>query len=185
MNSDEVIGSVRLSFAVGLKPWNADPTAYLFPAKGDIIVSRDDPSDPDAIEIAGQIEIKVIMFSEAFNDHIDLADVFHEANLDEVHSAFFNRKGDFKKRLDIALLPGAIIFINAITLESKYRRTRLLLQSVESLIPALSSMGLVVARRATLDRGNTEWKQLAFDPVPGTDFVYREDFEIDPRRKAY
>lgn len=185
MNNDEVIGSVRLSFSVGLKPWNGEPSKYFIPAKGEIIAFLDVPDDTDSIEIAGRIEVIVIKFTEAFNDGMDMGDIFHEAGLGAVHASLFNRKGDFKKKLDTGLLPADIVFIDVVTLELKYQPTRLLLQCVESLIPALSSMGLFVAHRATLDGGKKEWKQLAFDPVPGTDLVYRNDFDIDPRRKAY
>jgi hypothetical protein len=185
MNNDEVIGSVRLSFSVGLKPWNDEPIEYFFPVEGTIIGCLDVPGDSDATEVAGRIAAKVIKFHEAFNDHMDMADIFNKAELGLVHSALFNKKGDFKKKLDIALLPGEIIFIDAITLEPKYQATRLLLQTVETIMPALSPMGLVIARRETLDRGRKEWKQLAFDPVPGTDFVYRDDFHVNPRHKAY
>lgn len=185
MNDNEVTGSVRFSFSVGLKPWNDEPTEYFLPVEGEIIACLNVPGDPDATEVAGRIELKVIKFAEAFNDHVDLSDVFHEASLGSVYLALFNQKGSFKKKLDISLLPGEVIFIDAITLEPKYQPTRLLLQAVESVIPALSSMGLVVACRETLDRGNKEWKRLGFDRVPRTDFIYRDDFNINPTRKAY
>ena len=185
MNNDEVIGSVRFSFSVGLKPWNEEPIEYFFPVEGTIVSNINVAGDSAATEDAGQIAIKVIKFHEAFNDHMDMADIFHKADLGVVHSSLFNKKWDFKKKLEIALLPGEIIFIDAITLEPKYQPTRLLLQTVETIIPALSSMVLVVARRETLDLGRKGWKQLAFDPVPGTDFVYRDDFHVNPRQKAY
>lgn len=182
MNDDEVIGSIRVSFSVGLKPWNDDPTEYLLAAKGEIVAALDAPG---TTEIAGQIEATIIKFSEAINDRMDLGDIFHEASLGDVHSALFRKKGDFKRKLNIGLLPGEIIFIETISLEPKYQPTHILLQSVEAIIPALSSMGLVVARQATLDRGKDEWKTLAFDPIPGTDFVYRDDINVNPRRKPY
>jgi hypothetical protein len=185
MNNHEVIGSVRLSFALGLKPWNNEPSAYAFPASGDIVASLDAPGDLTGFEIAGRVELTVIKFTEAYNDHVDIADVFCEVGFEDVHSTFFEKDGDFKKPMEDTMLPGEIIIIETLKLEPKYRHTRLLVQAVETIIPSFSSNSLVIARRATLDRGDKEWHGLAFDPVHGTDFVYRHNSEIDPRRKPY
>lgn len=185
MNDDEVTGMIQFSFATSLKPWGGDPTRYWFPATGEIVADLDSPDDSDATEAAGRMELKIIRFSEAYNDHVDLSDVFYEAGLGAVYVAMFNSRGGIKKQLDIDLLPGEVIFINAIQLEAKYRPTPLLLQTVEGMIGALTSMGLIVACRDTLDLGNKEWKQLGFDRVPRTQFIYRDDYGMNPRRKAY
>ena len=185
MNNDEVIGSVRLSFAIGLKPWNNEASAYFFPAKGDIIACLDGPGDPTALEIVGRIELIVIKFTEAYNDHVDLADVFHAGGFDEIHSAFFKKSGDFMEPLEDTMLPGEIIIIESLKLEPKFSHTRLLIQAVETIIPSFSSNSLVIARQATLDRGNKEWHELGFDPVQGTNLIYRHNSESDPRRTPY
>lgn len=182
MNENEVTGIIQFSFATSLKPWGGDPTRYWFPATGEIIADLD---ESDTTEVAGRMELKIIRFSEAFNDHVDLSDVFYEAGLGSVYMAMFNARGDIKKQLDIDLLPGEVIFINAIHLEEKYRPTTLLLKAVEAMIGSLASMGLIVACRDTLDLNNKEWKQLGFDRVPRTSFIYRDDFGLNPRRKPY
>ena len=185
MNSDEVIGSVRLSFAIGLKPWKNEASAYFFPARGEIVARLDVPGDPTALEIVGRIELTVVKFTEAYNDHVDLADVFHAAGFDEVHSAFFKKNGDFKEPLEDTILPGEIIIIESLKLEPKFRQTSLLVQAVETTIPSFSSNSFVISRQATLDRGNKEWHELGFDLVQGTNLVYRHNSEIDPRRTPY
>lgn len=184
MSDDEVIGTVRLAFAIGLKPWD-DPTAYSFPVRGEIVACLDVPDDPHAVETAGRIGLTVIKFTEAYNDDVELADVFYEAGLPDVYSTFFDKEEDFKKPLDNRILPGDIVFIESVTLEPKFSRTRLLVQTVESIIPSFSSLSLTIARKTTLDHGQREWLQLGFELTEGSEFVYRDNVELDPRRKAY
>ena len=168
-----------------MKPWNKEPKAYFFPARGEIIACGGVPSDSSALEIAGRFDLTVIKFTEAFNDHVDVGDVFHEADFDDIHSAVFKKDGNFKEPLEDTMLPGEIIIIESLKLEPKFRQTRLLIQTVETIIPSFSSNSLVIARQATLDRGNKEWHELGFDPVQGTNLVFRHNSEIDPRRTPY
>ena len=183
MDNDEATGSVKFSYSLGLKPWQGDPTEYYVPLQGTIIVARNDEEDEDALTAAGQIELTIIKAAEVTNEQMMLPAVFDDCGLDAVFSALYDDSG-LRSDLEIDLIPGDIVFIQSIQLAPKYMRTRLFFQAVETTIAAFASMGLVVATKNTLDRGNQEWTQMGFELIPGTDFVYRDNYSIHPNRKA-
>jgi hypothetical protein len=184
MQHDEIPGSVKFSFAIGLKPWQNEPEAYSLPIDGTIMVCREDQKDPDALTAAGHIELTVIKVAEVTNEKMMLSDVFGDCGLDAVYSVLFDQTG-LREDLEIDFIPGDIVYIRSVKLAPKYLRTRLFFQAVEATIAAFASMGLVVAIKDTLDRGKREWTQMGFELIPGTDFVYRDNYSIHPNLKAY
>ena len=184
MHHDEVPGLVRISYDISLKPWQNDPDEYSVPATAFIMAYTNGQNGPDETVPAGRIELTVIKLAEVTNDKMMLSDVFDACGLSVLFSCLFDDTG-LRTDLEIDFIPGDIVFIRSITLEPKYLRTRLFFQAVETTLAAIAAIGLVAAIKDTLDLGKREWTQMGFELIPGTDFIYRDNYSVHPDRKAY
>jgi hypothetical protein len=184
MHHDEIPGLVRISYDIALKPWQNDPDEYSLPVTASIMAYVNGHADPDKTVAAGHIELTVIKLAEVTNDKMMLSDVLDACGLAILFSCLFDEAG-LRTDLEIDFIPGDIVFIRSIKLAPEYLRTRLFFQAVETTLAAVATIGLVLAIKDTLDLGKREWTQMGFELIPGTDFIYRDNYSVHPDRKAY
>jgi hypothetical protein len=181
----ELIGNVRFSIAVGLKPWNQNPEEYYLSIVGNIIVCIDDGQDPEAEEQAGEIQLTLIKIAEAINNQANLAFIFDSMDLEEVQAALMEENDTFRLDLKIDAPRGDILFIDSIKLDRKYARATLSWRALEAAFATFASVGVVAAYAPTLDQCPGEWSEYGFERAPGTEIVYRDNYGVHPDRKAY
>jgi hypothetical protein len=184
MHHDEIPGLVTISYDIALKPWQNDPDEYSVRVMASIMAYVNGRNDPDETVAAGHIELTVIKLAEVTNDKMMLSDVFDACGLPVLFSSLFDDTG-LRTDLEIDFIPGDVVFIRSVKLAPKYLRTRLFFQAVETTLAAIATIGLVAAIKDTLDLGKREWTQLGFELIPGTDFIYRDNYSVHPDRKAY
>ena len=184
MHHDEVPGLVRISYDISLKPWQNAPDEYSVPATALIMAYTNGHNDPDETVPAGHIDLTVIKLAEVTNDKMMLSDVFGACGLSVLFSCLFDDAG-LRTDLEVNFIPGDIVFIRSVILEPEYVRTRMFLQAVEATLAAMAAIGLVAAIKNTLDLGKREWTQMGFELIPGTDFIYRDNYSVHPDMKAY
>lgn len=161
------VGTLQLKVEPMLCPWH-DPEQCVLEVKGRITVYS---TARDENVVVGKMRALVVRAGEAENLGFGVAtaaDAYHQWLANAYGSVF--QDGEFRPELDIGSVGQDFVYLERIAIKRRYRRRRLAVQAIRTLIAAFD-VDLLIALTG-LDLSSADRSSLGFRPAADEDHIF-------------